>query len=141
MIIMSEKSKHIQSSGKRKTAIARARLRYPAKGSVKINNIPLEIYEPELARMRIREVLEIANHPKLEKCDIQVKVKGGGKMSQTDAVRIALAKSITKFLGTKSIERLFRNYDEALLSGDSRRTEPKHFGGKKARARRQKSFR
>ena len=141
MIIMSEKSKHIQSSGKRKTAIARARLRYPAKGIVKINNIPLEIYEPELARMRIREVLEIANHPKLEKCDIHVKVKGGGKMSQTDAVRIALAKSITKFLGTKSIERLFRNYDEALLSGDSRRTEPKHFGGKKARARRQKSFR
>ena len=141
MIIMSEKSKHIQSSGKRKTAIARARLRYPAKGIVKINNIPLEIYEPELARMRIREVLEIANHPKLEKCDIRVKVKGGGKMSQTDAVRIALAKSITKFLGTKAIERQFRNYDEALLSGDSRRTEPKHFGGKKARARRQKSFR
>jgi small subunit ribosomal protein S9 len=141
MIIMSEKSKHIQSSGKRKTAIARARLRYPAKGVVKINNIPLEIYKPDLARMRIREVLEIANHPKLEKCDIHVKVKGGGKMSQTDAVRIALAKSITKFLGTKSIERLFRNYDEALLSGDSRRTEPKHFGGKKARARRQKSFR
>ena len=141
MIIMSEKSKHIQSSGKRKTAIARARLRYPAKGIVKINNIPLEIYEPELARMRIREVLEIANHPKLEKCDIQVKVKGGGKMSQTDAVRIALAKSITKFLGTKAIERQFRNYDEALLSGDSRRTEPKHFGGTKARARRQKSFR
>ena len=138
---MSEKSKHIQSSGKRKTAIARARLRYPAKGIVKINNIPLEIYQPDLARMRIREVLEIANHPKLEKCDIHVKVKGGGKMSQTDAVRIALAKSITKFLGTKSIERLFRNYDEALLSGDSRRTEPKHFGGKKARARRQKSFR
>jgi small subunit ribosomal protein S9 len=141
MIIMSEKAKHIQSSGKRKTAIARARLRYPAKGGVKINNIPLEIYEPELARMRIREVLEIANHPKLEKCDIRVKVIGGGKMSQTDAVRIALAKSIAKFLGTKSIERLFRNYDEALLSGDSRRTEPKHFGGKKARARRQKSFR
>ena len=141
MIIMSEKIKHIQSSGKRKTAIARASLTYPAKGIVKINNIPLEIYTPTLARLRIREVLEIANHPKLEKCEIQVKVKGGGKMSQTDAVRIAIAKSITKFLGTKSIERVFRNYDEALLSGDSRRTEPKHFGGKKARARRQKSFR
>ena len=140
-MIMSEKSKHVQSSGKRKTAIARASLKYPSKGMVKINNIPLEIYEPALARMRIREVLEIADHPKLEKCEIQVKVKGGGKMSQTDAVRIAIAKSITKFLGTKSIERTFRNYDEALLSGDSRRTEPKHFGGKKARARRQKSFR
>jgi small subunit ribosomal protein S9 len=138
---MSERTKHVQSSGKRKTAIARARLVYPAKGMIKINNIPLNIYEPELARMRIQEVLEVANHPKLDKCDIRIQVKGGGKMSQTDAVRIAIAKSINKFLGTKTIERNFRNYDESLLSGDSRRTEPKHFGGKKARARRQKSFR
>ena len=91
--------------------------------------------------MRIQEVLEIANHPKLEKCDINVRVKGGGIMGQTDAVRIAIAKSVQKFIGTKTIEKSFREYDDSLLSGDSRRTEPKKFGGKKARARRQKSFR
>ncbi|MEJ2248881.1 MAG: 30S ribosomal protein S9 [Candidatus Lokiarchaeota archaeon] len=39
------------------------------------------------------------------------------------------------------MEQVFRDYDDSLLSGDERRTEPKHFGGKKARARRQKSFR
>jgi small subunit ribosomal protein S9 len=138
---MSEKIKHIQSSGKRKSAIARAVLTYPAKGQIKINNVPIDLYEPEIARYRIQEVLEVINHPKIEKCDIKVSVKGGGKMSQTDAVRIAIAKSINKFIGTKTIEKSFREYDEALLSGDSRRIEPKHFGGKKARARRQKSFR
>jgi len=138
---MSEKSKHIQSSGKRKSAIARAVLTYPAKGQIKINNVPIELYEPKIARYRIKEVLGVINHPKVEKCDITINVKGGGKMSQTDAVRIAIAKSINKFIGTKTIEKIFREYDEALLSGDSRRTEPKHFGGKKARARRQKSFR
>ncbi|MHA1196191.1 MAG: 30S ribosomal protein S9 [Promethearchaeota archaeon] len=138
---MSEKVKFIQSSGKRKTAIARAVLKYPAKGQIKINNVPLQVYEPEIARMRIQEVLEIVNHPKIEKCDIKVRVKGGGKMSQTDAVRIAIAKTIHKFLGTKAVEKALREYDESLLSGDSRRTEPKHFGGKKARKRRQKSFR
>jgi len=137
----SERIKNVQSSGKRKSAIARAVLSYPAKGLVKINNIPLNIYKPEIARYRIQEVLEIANHQKIEKCDISVQVEGGGKMGQTDAVRIAIAKAIQKFLGTKTIERIFRDYDDSLLSGDSRRTEPKHFGGKKARARRQKSFR
>ncbi len=133
--------KVIQASGKRKSAIARAVLKHPAKGQVKINNVVLQLYEPEIARLRIQEVLEIISHPKLEKCDINVKVKGGGIMGQTDAVRIAIAKSINKFIGTKTIEKSFREYDDSLLSGDSRRTEPKKFGGKKARARRQKSFR
>ena len=133
--------KVIQASGKRKTAIARAILKHPAKGQIKINNVPLHLYEPEIARLRIQEVLEIITHPKLEKCDINIKVKGGGIMGQTDAVRIAIAKSINKFIGTKTIEKSFREYDDSLLSGDSRRTEPKKFGGKKARSRRQKSFR
>ncbi len=133
--------KVIQASGKRKAAIARAILKHPAKGQIKINNVHLQLYEPEIARLRIQEVLEIINHPKLEKCDINVKVKGGGIMGQTDAVRIAIAKSINKFIGTKTIEKSFREYDDSLLSGDSRRTEPKKFGGKKARSRRQKSFR
>ncbi|MFX1376653.1 MAG: 30S ribosomal protein S9 [Promethearchaeota archaeon] len=133
--------KVVQASGKRKSAIARAVLKHPSKGQIKINNIPLHLYEPEIARLRIQEVLEIINHPKLEKCDITVRVKGGGTMGQTDAVRMAIAKSIHKFIGTKTIERAFREYDDSLLSGDSRRTEPKKFGGKKARARRQKSFR
>ena len=138
---MSEKIKYVQSAGKRKSSIARATLAFPAKGQIKINNVPLDIYEPEIGRLRIKEVLEVVTHPKLEKCDISIKVKGGGIMSQTDAIRIAIAKAIHKFIGTKTIERSFREYDESLLSGDSRRTEPKHFGGRKARARRQKSFR
>lgn len=138
---MSEKVKIIQSSGKRKSAIARAVLKYPAKGQIKINNILLDLYEPELQRERIKEIIEVANHEKIEKCDIKIHVKGGGKMGQTEAVRIALSRAIHKFLRTKTIERKFREYDESLLSGDSRRTEPKKFGGKKARSRRQKSFR
>ena len=133
--------KFVQASGKRKMAIARAILTHPGKGQIKINNVPLHLYEPEIGRMRIQEVLEILNNPKIEKCDIKVKVKGGGKMGQTDAVRIAIAKAINDFIATKTIERTFREYDDSLLSGDSRRTEPKKFGGRKARARKQKSFR
>lgn len=138
---MSTKTKVIQSSGKRKTAIARAVLHYPAKGIIKINNIPLDLYEPVIEKFRIQEVLDIINHPKMEKSDINITVSGGGKKGQTEAVRMAIAKVLYKLIGTKTIERTFREYDDSLLSGDSRRTEPKKFGGTKARARRQKSFR
>ncbi|MFX1259085.1 MAG: 30S ribosomal protein S9, partial [Promethearchaeota archaeon] len=131
---MSEKVKVIQSSGKRKSAIARGILKHPAKGQIKINNIPIQLYEPQIAKYRILEVLRVANHPKLKKCDINIKVRGGGIMGQTDAVRIAIAKAINKFIGTKTMERTLKNYDDSLLSGDSRRTEPKKFGGKKARS-------
>ena len=133
--------KVVQSSGKRKTAIARAVLSQPGKGQIIINNVPLELFKPEISRYRIQEVIDIINHPKVEKCDIKITVMGGGKMGQTDAIRIAIAKALNKFIGTKTLERTFREYDDSLLSGDSRRTEPKKFGGKKARARRQKSFR
>ena len=139
---MSEKARIIQSTGKRKRAIARAILKYPGKkGQIKINNVPLDLYEPEMARNRVKEVLEVANNPKVEKCDIKINVRGGGKMGQTEAVRIAIAKALNELIKTKAIERTFRDYDFSLLSGDSRRTEPKKFGGPKARARRQKSFR
>ena len=74
---MSERTKVVQSSGKRKTAIARAVLTYPAKGQIKINNVPLEKYEPDIARMRIQEVFEVIDHPKIEKCDINISVRGG----------------------------------------------------------------
>ncbi len=131
----------VQSSGKRKEAIARAVLKYPAKGEIKINKVPLEIFQPEMSRLRILEVLEIINDEKVDKCNINVYVKGGGIGGQTDAVRFAIARALNQFLGTKKVENTLREYDDALLSGDFRRIEPKKFGGKKARARRQKSFR
>jgi small subunit ribosomal protein S9 len=131
----------VQSSGKRKEAVARAVLKYPAKGEIKINKVPLEIYQPEMSKLRIMEVIEIINNEKVDKCNIDVQVKGGGIGGQTDAVRFAIARVINKFLDSEKVEQLLREYDDALLSGDFRRTEPKKFGGKKARARRQKSFR
>lgn len=133
--------KYINASGKRKTAIARAVLNTEGKGVVKINSIPLEAYEPSIAKERIKELFKILDEPKLKDVDIKVKVKSGGIMAQTDAIRMALARVIYKYLRRKSTANLFKDYDSSLLSGDSRRKEPKKFGGRGARARRQKSFR
>ncbi len=129
------------ASGKRKTAIARAVLNTDGKGIVKINSVPLETYQPRIAKERIVELFKLLDEPKLKEVDIKVRVKSGGIMSQTDAIRMALARVIYKYLKRKSTANLFKEYDNSLLSGDSRRKESKKFGGRGARARRQKSFR
>ncbi|HJN32031.1 MAG TPA: 30S ribosomal protein S9, partial [Candidatus Poseidoniia archaeon] len=52
-------AKVIHTSGKRKTAIARATVR-SGKGRIRINKKPVEFYQPELARLKIQEPLELA---------------------------------------------------------------------------------
>ncbi|MHA1952703.1 MAG: 30S ribosomal protein S9, partial [Candidatus Heimdallarchaeaceae archaeon] len=51
--------KVIVSSGKRKTAIARATLK-EGKGRIRINGVPLEILSNELSRVKINEIFILA---------------------------------------------------------------------------------
>ncbi|MEM3395881.1 MAG: 30S ribosomal protein S9 [Thermoplasmata archaeon] len=129
----------ITTSGKRKTAIARAYVR-EGKGRVRINKVPIEIYQPELARLKVMEPLILAKE-KAMKVDIDVVVEGGGIMGQASAARTAIAKGLVKFLGDKELEELFRKVDRNLLVSDPRRKLPKKPGGRGARKKRQKSYR
>ena len=81
--------KIINTSGKKKMATARATLK-EGKGVVRINSVPLEIWEPRLARLKIQEPVEIAGSF-VKSMNIDVVVSGGGTMGQTDAVRTAIA--------------------------------------------------
>lgn len=129
----------VTTSGKRKTAIARAYVR-EGKGRVRINKIPIEIYQPELARLKMMEPLILAKE-KAQKVDIDVVVKGGGIMGQASAARTAIARGLVKFLGDKELEELFKKVDRNLLVNDPRRKLPKKPGGRGARKKRQKSYR
>jgi len=51
--------KIVNSSGKRKTAIARATIQ-KGNGMVRVNKKPVQLYEPEIARLKIFEPLKIA---------------------------------------------------------------------------------
>ena len=132
-------AKVITTSSKRKTAIARSTIRKGI-GKVRINKKPLEIYTPELARLKIKEPLhmlgDLAN-----KVDISVTVKGGGIMGQADATRTAIARGLVDFFDDKSLKELFLKHDRSLLVNDPRRKEPKHQLGRGARRKRQKSYR
>ena len=131
--------KVITTSSKRKTAIARATIKKGI-GKVRVNKKPLEIYTPELARLKIFEPLQLMGN-RAKKVDISVKVKGGGVMGQADASRTAIARGLVKFFDDKSLRELYLKHDRSLLVNDPRRKEPKHHLGRGARKKRQKSYR
>ena len=131
--------KVIHTSGKRKTAIARGKFR-AGKGRVRINKSPVELYDPELARLKIKEPLTLAGEL-LDNIDIDVRVLGGGVMGQAEAARMVIAKGLVQWTSDMELKEKFNQYDRTMLVGDPRRSEPKKYGGPGARARKQKSYR
>ncbi len=131
--------KVVVASGKRKSAVARASVR-KGKGLVRINSVPVEIFEPSLARTKIMEPLTLAGD-RSGKVDIEVNVQGGGIMGQATASRTAIAKGLVQFLGDEELESIFMRYDRSLLVSDPRRKLPKKPLGRGARKKRQKSYR
>ncbi len=131
--------KIINSSGKRKTAIARATIR-EGKGRIRVNKKPLEIIEPELVRLKMSEPLEFAGSV-VTGVDIDVNVYGGGIFGQAGAVRTAIARGLVEWTNDTSLRDAMMQYDRSLLVNDTRYKLPKKFGGRGARKRRQKSYR
>ncbi len=132
--------KIVHASGKRKTAIARATLR-EGSGRVKINNIALEQYSPRMHRLKLMEPLLIADKFSA-KVDISINVMGGGRSSQTEAARLAIAKAFVEYTKSDVLKSAYLEYDRNLLVADSRRREcVKPNSHSKARSKRQKSYR
>ncbi len=132
-------TKHVNTSGKRKTATARVSVS-AGKGRIRINSKPLEIYEPELARLKITEALLLAGD-KAEKVDVSVKVAGGGVMGQATAVRTGIARGLVDFFADEELKDTYLAVDRSFLVNDTRRKEPKHQLGPGARSKKQKSYR
>jgi small subunit ribosomal protein S9 len=132
--------KVIVVSGRRKTAVARAIVK-PGVGRVRINMVPVEIFEPEIAREKIMEPLLQAGDDVWTQMDMDVKTSGGGYMGQAEAARMAVANALLKWTKSSHLRTVFTEYDRTMIAGDSRRKEPKKFGGPGARAKEQKSYR
>ncbi len=102
----------IQTSGKRKTAIARATIRR-GKGRIRINKKPLEILEPESSKMKITEPLIMAG-PVADIVDIDVNVSGGGIMGHADAVRTAIGRALIQFTNDIELKNKFLEQRQKL---------------------------
>jgi small subunit ribosomal protein S9 len=137
----------------RKTARAHAFITKGV-GRVRINNVPVEMVQQEVAREIMLGPLEVAGDLR-NKIDLSVKVKGGGFVGQSYASAIAMSRAMTGWTKSRKepkdhpltrtvredLRKRLSEFDKHLLSGDDRRKEPKKFGGPGARRRKQKSYR
>ena len=116
-----------QTTGRRKEAIARARLR-PGTGTITVNGRPFDTYFTTPAhRMEASEPLRTAEAT--ERYDVDATISGGGVSGQAGALRMALARSLVE-LEPESRSTLKK---AGLLTRDSRKKESKKYGLKKAR--------
>jgi len=123
-------------------------------GKVRVNNVPIDMIEPEMAREVILVPLEIAGELR-NKIEISVRVSGGGFMGQSYAAATAITRALIGWNKSKKdpkdhpftktqrtdLRKKIDEFDKYLISGDARRKEPKKFGGPGARRRKQKSYR
>jgi len=117
----------VQSTGRRKAAVARVRLR-PGQGAVTVNRRPIAEYFPsETHRVHATEALRVAG--RAEEFDIDATIDGGGVSGQAGALRLGIARGLIEVdpeLRT-SLKRA------GLLTRDAREKESKKYGLKKAR--------
>lgn len=141
------KTESVQCFGRKKTATALAFVK-KGTGLIKVNGVPISLVQPEILKLKTVEPILLIGSDKFAQVDIRVRVKGGGTTSQIYAIRQAIAKGIVAYYqkyvdeaAKREIKDILVGYDRTLLVADTRRCEPKKFGGPGARARYQKSYR
>ena len=116
-----------QTTGRRKEAVARARLR-PGTGVHTINGKSFDQYFPTaMQRMIVTEALRVVDAE--EAYDVDATLHGGGVTGQAGALRMAIARSLVE-LDPDARPALKK---AGLLTRDPRRKESKKYGLKKAR--------
>ena len=116
-----------QSTGRRKAAVARVRLR-PGTGKVTVNSRPIEDYFPSAThRMIITEPLRVVDQE--EAFDVDATMDGGGVSGQAGALRHGIARALVS-VDAETRAPLKR---AGFLTRDAREKESKKYGLKKAR--------
>ena len=117
----------IQSTGRRKQAVARVRIR-PGTGQLTVNKRALDSYFPsETHRMIVTEPLRLTTTA--EVYDIDATIDGGGPTGQAGALRLGIARALIA-LDPELRDGLKRS---GFLTRDAREKESKKYGLKKAR--------
>ena len=120
-----------QTTGRRKEAVARARLR-PGTGTHTINGRAFDAYfTTAVQRMIVAEALRVTDTETAY--DVDATIHGGGVSGQAGALRMAIARSLVE-LDPESRPVLKK---AGLLTRDSRKKESKKYGLVKARKAKQ----
>ncbi len=124
---MAEEGTTLCATGRRKSSVARVRLRRGS-GLVKINARELEVYFP-IERHRAVILAPLKTTKTLGKFDIIAKVNGGGATGQADAIMLGVARALTKT--SEDADHALR--EAGFLTRDSRMKERKKYGRRGAR--------
>ncbi len=119
-------------TGRRKTAVARVRLK-PGEGRILVNQkTPEEYFSQASALEKVRAPLIVVGCDK--NMDLVIRVNGGGVNSQAGAVQLGIARALLR--SNEEFEETLR--DRKFLTRDSRKKERKKYG--RAGARRSFQF-
>ncbi|MFZ9548977.1 MAG: 30S ribosomal protein S9 [Bacteroidia bacterium] len=121
--------KIINTSGRRKTSVARAYVQ-AGSGQITVNGKDFKLYfKTPTLHYYVTQSLQIAQAR--EQFDVAVNVKGGGVTGQAQAIRLAIATALVE--NNEAFKKDLRA--AGLLTRDPRMVERKKFGQKKARKR------
>ena len=121
------RGEEILATGRRKTAVARVRLRV-GNGEIKINGRELEAYFPSVKdRVLVAGALDEVG--KRSAVKVSIKVDGGGLTGQAGACRLGIARAL-KAIDAELAEPLRQG---GLLTRDGRMKERKKYGLRGAR--------
>ncbi|OFY63649.1 MAG: 30S ribosomal protein S9 [Bacteroidetes bacterium RIFCSPLOWO2_02_FULL_36_8] len=119
----------IKTTGRRKTAVARVRVK-PGTGKIIINNLEYKKYFPiDVLQILVNQPFQKSEN--VNKYDVTANVLGGGITGQAEAVRLGIARALCK------VDNSFRSplKKAGFLTRDPRMVERKKYGRKKARKR------
>ena len=127
MSIAEQKSNEAVGTGRRKTAVARVRVR-PGEGNITINGREFaEFFANEKDRYTVISALELCDRRKV--VDLVITVSGGGTTGQAGACRMGIARALK--LWDATLDDAIRK--NQLLTRDSRMKERKKYGFRGAR--------
>lgn len=121
------KSNDILGTGRRKSSVARVRIR-PGAGKIEINSRNLEEYFHSV-RQRNAVVAPLEHTGKRGEFDVIVRVDGGGITGQADACKLGIARALKKVDEQLAVSLR----DTGCLTRDGRMKERKKYGLRGAR--------
>ncbi|KAM0686025.1 40S ribosomal protein S16 [Conglomerata obtusa] len=138
----------ISTTGKKKTAVATCTATKSSTFALTIDNIPFHMIKDKLLVSKIREIINVVERSNICDLSFEIFTAQGGPTARIYAARQAFARAVIAYYGKyydeykkMEIKNRLLSFDKYALVTDSRRREPKKFGGPGARARYQKSYR
>jgi small subunit ribosomal protein S9 len=118
----------VVATGRRKTAVARVRMKTKGAGKIVINDYAFEEFFP-VEQDRIRIMAPLRDAAMVGQVDLFIRTSGGGVSGQAGAILLGLARALQTF--KPELHQMFG--DAGYLTRDDRMVERKKYGHKKAR--------